>query len=48
MFCDLGTPGKNKDWSVYDDLTAKLVAKGMGPAPVLVTPAMFVPMGRFL
>ena len=34
VFMDLGTPGKNKDFSTYSDLKDKLVALGMSPKEV--------------
>ncbi|MEU7802640.1 UvrD-helicase domain-containing protein [Micromonospora arborensis] len=29
VFCDMGTPGKDRDWTVYDELRDQLVARGM-------------------
>ena len=34
VFCDLGTPGKDKPWSVYDELKDKLTGHGLDPARV--------------
>ncbi|MCW2567773.1 MAG: putative Helicase, partial [Mycobacterium sp.] len=34
VFCDLGTPREDGRWSVYDELRALLVARGVPPATV--------------
>lgn len=34
VFCDLGTPGPGKEWSVYEDLKDKLTTAGMDPSRI--------------